>query len=67
MSPGNKLHPLEDISGVAWNRQVSGNIISNTVIRVVTEGKDDTDFVMCIGYYDCAFLKASLTDSCTRV
>ena len=23
MSPGNKLHPLEDISGVAWNRQVS--------------------------------------------
>ena len=22
MSPGNKLHPLEDISGVAWNRQV---------------------------------------------
>ena len=25
MSPGNKLHPLEDISGVAWNRQVSEN------------------------------------------
>lgn len=23
MSPGNKIHPLEDISGVAWNRQVS--------------------------------------------
>ena len=22
MSPGNKIHPLEDISGVAWNRQV---------------------------------------------
>ena len=22
MSPGNKLHPLEDTSGVAWNRQV---------------------------------------------
>ena len=22
MSPGNKLHPLEDISCVAWNRQV---------------------------------------------
>ena len=24
MTPGNKMHPLEDISGVAWNRQVSG-------------------------------------------
>ena len=24
MSPGNKLHPLEDISCVAWNRQVRG-------------------------------------------
>ena len=24
MSPGNKIHPLEDISGIAWNRQVSG-------------------------------------------
>ncbi len=22
MSPGNKIHPLEDITGVAWNRQV---------------------------------------------
>ena len=23
MSPGNKIYPLEDVSGVAWNRQVS--------------------------------------------
>ena len=23
MSPGNKVYPLEDVSGVAWNRQVS--------------------------------------------
>jgi protein transport protein SEC31 len=29
MSPGNKLHPLEDISGVAWNRQVQ-HIIAST-------------------------------------
>ena len=26
MSPGNKLHPLEDISCVAWNRQVRDNV-----------------------------------------
>ena len=26
MSPGNKPHPLEDITGVAWNRQVSAGV-----------------------------------------
>lgn len=30
MSPGNKLHPLEDISGVAWNRQVQHILISTS-------------------------------------
>lgn len=29
MSPGNKLHPLEDISGVAWNMQVQ-HILAST-------------------------------------
>ena len=24
MSPGNKSHPLEDVTGLAWNRQVGG-------------------------------------------
>ena len=27
MSPGNKIHPFEDITGVAWNRQVGDYII----------------------------------------
>ncbi|KAL5502041.1 hypothetical protein EMCRGX_G008739 [Ephydatia muelleri] len=30
MSPGNKLHPLEDIAGVAWNRQVQHILISTS-------------------------------------
>ncbi|XP_019850594.1 PREDICTED: protein transport protein Sec31A-like [Amphimedon queenslandica] len=29
MSPGNKLHPLEDISGIAWNMQVQ-HILAST-------------------------------------
>ena len=29
MSPGSKLHPLEDISGVAWNMQVQ-HILAST-------------------------------------
>lgn len=29
MSPGNKLHPLEDINSIAWNRQVQ-HILAST-------------------------------------
>ena len=34
MSPGNKIHPLEDISGVAWNRQVYMYIVYTVYIHV---------------------------------
>ena len=37
MSPGNKLHPLEDISGVAWNRQVSAFLYLATLLYLVAK------------------------------
>ena len=37
MSPGNKLHPLEDISGVAWNRQVR---LNTSLMALLHEGAD---------------------------